>query len=102
MKWYNETTQTRNTRIQHTSKRGQTRTKWLWSSLLILSLLMLSACGQSNSEGAKIEEGKVNVITSFILYMHLQQLSAVKTQTLLICCQLVLNPMTGRQRARTL
>lgn len=65
MKWYNETTQTKGTRIQHASKSGKTRTKWLWSGLLILSLLMLSACGQSNSESAKIEEGKVNVITSF-------------------------------------
>ncbi|KAF4325184.1 hypothetical protein G195_001305 [Phytophthora kernoviae 00238/432] len=36
------------------------------SGLLVLSLLILSACGQSNnSESAKLVEGKVNVITSF-------------------------------------
>ncbi|MGC5773440.1 metal ABC transporter solute-binding protein, Zn/Mn family [Paenibacillus pabuli] len=39
--------------------------KLLLSGLLVLSLLMLSACGQNNSESAKLVEGKVNVITSF-------------------------------------
>lgn len=39
--------------------------KLLLSGLLVLSLLILSACGQSNSESAKLVEGKVNVITSF-------------------------------------
>ncbi|WP_440119971.1 metal ABC transporter solute-binding protein, Zn/Mn family [Paenibacillus sp. QZ-Y1] len=39
--------------------------KLLWSGLLILSLLVLSACGQNNSDSAKLVDGKVNVITSF-------------------------------------
>ncbi|WP_228469685.1 metal ABC transporter solute-binding protein, Zn/Mn family [Paenibacillus sp. JNUCC31] len=39
--------------------------KLLLSGLLVLSLLILSACGQNRSESAKLVEGKVNVITSF-------------------------------------
>ncbi|WP_339790558.1 zinc ABC transporter substrate-binding protein [Paenibacillus sp. FSL R7-0313] len=39
--------------------------KLLWTGLLILTLLVLSACGQDNSNSAKIVEGKVNVVTTF-------------------------------------
>ncbi|PQP82190.1 ABC transporter substrate-binding protein [Paenibacillus sp. PCH8] len=46
-----------------TSKRS--KMKLLWSGLLILSLLVLSACGQNSSNTAKIVEGKVNVVTTF-------------------------------------
>ncbi|WP_434750438.1 metal ABC transporter solute-binding protein, Zn/Mn family [Paenibacillus amylolyticus] len=45
------------------SKRGTM--KLLWSGLLILSLLVLSACGQNSENTAKIVEGKVNVVTTF-------------------------------------
>ncbi|WP_413407982.1 metal ABC transporter solute-binding protein, Zn/Mn family [Paenibacillus amylolyticus] len=46
-----------------TSKRGSM--KLLWTGLLILTLLVLSACGQDSSNSAKIVEGKVNVVTTF-------------------------------------
>ncbi|WP_339170521.1 zinc ABC transporter substrate-binding protein [Paenibacillus sp. FSL R5-0341] len=39
--------------------------KLLWTGLLILSLLVLSACGQDSSNSAKMVEGKVNVVTTF-------------------------------------
>ncbi|MCF7753260.1 zinc ABC transporter substrate-binding protein [Paenibacillus xylanexedens] len=39
--------------------------KLLWTGLLILTLLVLSACGQDSSNSAKIVEGKVNVVTTF-------------------------------------
>ncbi|MEK3703498.1 zinc ABC transporter substrate-binding protein [Paenibacillus sp. FSL R7-0198] len=39
--------------------------KVLWTGLLILTLLVLSACGQDSSNSAKIVEGKVNVVTTF-------------------------------------
>nr|WP_310341402.1 zinc ABC transporter substrate-binding protein [Paenibacillus sp. 2003] len=39
--------------------------KLLWTGFLILSLLVLSACGQDSSNSAKIVEGKVNVVTTF-------------------------------------
>ncbi|KLU56482.1 ABC transporter substrate-binding protein [Paenibacillus sp. VT-400] len=39
--------------------------KLLWTGLLILTLLILSACGQDSSNSAKIVEGKVNVVTTF-------------------------------------
>ncbi|CAI6063272.1 High-affinity zinc uptake system binding-protein ZnuA [Paenibacillus sp. JJ-100] len=39
--------------------------KLLWSSLLILTLLVLSACGQNSNNTAKIVEDKVNVVTTF-------------------------------------
>ncbi|WP_340402151.1 metal ABC transporter substrate-binding protein [Paenibacillus sp. FSL H8-0079] len=45
------------------SKRGNK--KLLWTGLLILSLLVLSACGQDSSNSAKMVEGKVNVVTTF-------------------------------------
>lgn len=48
---------------EKTSKRGNM--KLLWTGLLILTLLVLSACGQDNSNSAKIVEGKVNVVTTF-------------------------------------
>ncbi|WYU80656.1 metal ABC transporter substrate-binding protein [Paenibacillus sp. FSL H8-0317] len=39
--------------------------KLMWTGLLILILLVLSACGQDSSNSAKIVEGKVNVVTTF-------------------------------------
>ncbi|WP_438286830.1 metal ABC transporter substrate-binding protein [Paenibacillus hubeiensis] len=51
--------------IQATARRKGKRSRLLWSSLLVMSLLILSACGQNSSNSAKIEEGKVNVVTTF-------------------------------------
>lgn len=56
----------RQARLDRFSKLGKRSTmKLLWSGLLILSLLVLSACGQSSENTAKIVEGKVNVVTTF-------------------------------------
>jgi len=53
-------------RLDRSSKLGKRSTmKLLWSGLLILSLLVLSACGQNSENTAKIVEGKVNVVTTF-------------------------------------
>ncbi len=50
----------------HLSKHtGMNRMKWVWSSFLIVSLVLLTACGQNTSNNAKIVEDKVNVITTF-------------------------------------
>lgn len=64
MKFYNGRNLDQVNRTLATGRRGQM--KWMLSGLVVLSLLILSACGQSNnSESAKLVEGKVNVITSF-------------------------------------
>lgn len=56
----------RQARLDRTSKLGKRSTmKLLWSGLLLLSLLVLSACGQNSENTAKIVEGKVNVVTTF-------------------------------------
>ncbi|WP_145413151.1 metal ABC transporter solute-binding protein, Zn/Mn family [Paenibacillus xylanexedens] len=56
----------RQARLDRSSKLGKRSTiKLLWSGLLILSLLVLSACGQNSENTAKIVEGKVNVVTTF-------------------------------------
>lgn len=56
----------RQARLDRSSKLGKRSImKLLWSGLLILSLLVLSACGQNNENTAKIVEGKVNVVTTF-------------------------------------
>src|SRR5688500_1868167 len=56
----------RQAQLDGTSKLDKrSRMKLLWSGLLILSLLVLSACGQSSNNSAKIVEGKVNVVTTF-------------------------------------
>ncbi|MGF6352921.1 zinc transport system substrate-binding protein [Paenibacillus sp. 4624] len=56
----------RQARLDRSSKLGKRSTrKLLWSGLLILSLFVLSACGQNNENTAKIVEGKVNVVTTF-------------------------------------
>ncbi|MBB6022894.1 zinc transport system substrate-binding protein [Paenibacillus sp. JGP012] len=53
-------------RLDRSSRLGKRSTlKLLWSGLLILSLLVLSACGQNSENTAKIVEGKVNVVTTF-------------------------------------
>lgn len=56
----------RQVRLDRSGQPGKRNTmKLLWSSLLILSLLVLSACGQNSDNAAKIVEGKVNVVTTF-------------------------------------
>lgn len=56
----------RQVRLDRSSRIGKQSTwKMLWSGLLILSLLVLSACGQNSESTAKIVEGKVNVVTTF-------------------------------------
>lgn len=63
MIFYKVQHQAQDNRIGNTSKRGNM--KLLWTGLLILTLLVLSACGQDSSNSAKIVEGKVNVVTTF-------------------------------------
>ncbi|WP_127551284.1 metal ABC transporter solute-binding protein, Zn/Mn family [Paenibacillus amylolyticus] len=63
MTFYKVQHQAQDNRIGKTSKRGNM--KLLWTGLLILTLLVLSACGQDSSNSAKIVEGKVNVVTTF-------------------------------------
>uniref|UniRef100_UPI00403F5F6B metal ABC transporter substrate-binding protein n=1 Tax=Paenibacillus sp. FSL R7-0313 TaxID=2954532 RepID=UPI00403F5F6B len=63
MTFYKVQHQVQANRTGKTSKRGNM--KLLWTGLLILTLLVLSACGQDNSNSAKIVEGKVNVVTTF-------------------------------------
>lgn len=63
MIFYKVQHQAQDNRIGKTSKRGNM--KLLWTGLLILTLLVLSACGQDSSNSAKIVEGKVNVVTTF-------------------------------------
>ncbi|WP_390925294.1 metal ABC transporter solute-binding protein, Zn/Mn family [Paenibacillus xylanexedens] len=63
MTFYKVQHQAQDNRIGNTSKRGNM--KLLWTGLLILTLLVLSACGQDSSNSAKIVEGKVNVVTTF-------------------------------------
>ncbi|WP_083677396.1 metal ABC transporter solute-binding protein, Zn/Mn family [Paenibacillus amylolyticus] len=63
MTFYKVQHQAQDNRIGKTSKRGNM--KLLWTGLLILTLLILSACGQDSSNSAKIVEGKVNVVTTF-------------------------------------
>ncbi|ETT44780.1 MULTISPECIES: metal ABC transporter solute-binding protein, Zn/Mn family [unclassified Paenibacillus] len=63
MTFYKVQHQAQDNRIGKTSKRGNM--KLLWTGLLILTLLVLSACGQDSSNNAKIVEGKVNVVTTF-------------------------------------
>uniref|UniRef100_UPI00403FBA46 metal ABC transporter solute-binding protein, Zn/Mn family n=1 Tax=Paenibacillus sp. FSL R5-0623 TaxID=2921651 RepID=UPI00403FBA46 len=63
MTFYKEQHQVQDNRTGKTSKRGNM--KLLWTGLLILTLLVLSACGQDSSNSAKIVEGKVNVVTTF-------------------------------------
>ncbi|WP_082219134.1 metal ABC transporter solute-binding protein, Zn/Mn family [Paenibacillus sp. VT-400] len=63
MTFYKVQHQAQDNRIGNTSKRGNM--KLLWTGLLILTLLILSACGQDSSNSAKIVEGKVNVVTTF-------------------------------------
>lgn len=63
MTFYKMQHQVRDNRTGKTSQRGNM--KLLWTGLLILTLLVLSACGQDNSNNAKIVEGKVNVVTTF-------------------------------------
>ena len=63
MTFYKVQHQVPDNRTGKTSKRGNM--KLLWTGFLILSLLVLSACGQDNSKSATIVEGKVNVVTTF-------------------------------------
>uniref|UniRef100_UPI00403F1595 metal ABC transporter substrate-binding protein n=1 Tax=Paenibacillus sp. Y5S-9 TaxID=3122489 RepID=UPI00403F1595 len=63
MTFYKVQHQAQDNRTGKTSKRGNM--KVLWTGLLILTLLVLSACGQDSSNSAKIVEGKVNVVTTF-------------------------------------
>jgi len=63
MTFYKVQHQVQDNRKEKTSKRGNM--KLLWMGLLILTLLVLSACGQDSSNSAKIVEGKVNVVTTF-------------------------------------
>uniref|UniRef100_UPI00403F0A91 metal ABC transporter solute-binding protein, Zn/Mn family n=1 Tax=Paenibacillus sp. FSL R5-0490 TaxID=1920424 RepID=UPI00403F0A91 len=63
MTFYKVQHQAQDNRTGKTSKRGNM--KLLWTGLLILTLLVLSACGQDSSNSAKIVEGKVNVVTTF-------------------------------------
>ncbi|WP_458460352.1 metal ABC transporter solute-binding protein, Zn/Mn family [Paenibacillus sp.] len=63
MTFYKVQSQVQANRSGKTSKKGNM--KLLWSGLLILSLLVLSACGQDRSNSAKMVEGKVNVVTTF-------------------------------------
>ncbi|WP_431523523.1 metal ABC transporter solute-binding protein, Zn/Mn family [Paenibacillus amylolyticus] len=63
MTFYKVQHQVLDKQTEKTSKRGNM--KLLWTGLLILTLLVLSACGQDNSNSAKIVEGKVNVVTTF-------------------------------------
>ncbi|KAA8755656.1 metal ABC transporter solute-binding protein, Zn/Mn family [Paenibacillus sp. UASWS1643] len=63
MTFYKVQHQVLDNQTEKTSKRGNM--KLLWTGLLILTLLVLSACGQDNSNSAKIVEGKVNVVTTF-------------------------------------
>ncbi|WP_083684430.1 metal ABC transporter solute-binding protein, Zn/Mn family [Paenibacillus amylolyticus] len=63
MTFYKVQHQVQDNRTGKTSKRGNM--KLLWTGLLILTLLVLSACGQDSSNSAKIVEGKVNVVTTF-------------------------------------
>lgn len=63
MTFYKEQHQVQANLTGKTSKRGNM--KLLWTGLLILSLLVLSACGQDSSNSAKMVEGKVNVVTTF-------------------------------------
>lgn len=63
MTFYKVQHQVQDNRTGKTSKRGNI--KLLWTGLLILTLLVLSACGQDSSNSAKIVEGKVNVVTTF-------------------------------------
>ncbi|WP_413775745.1 metal ABC transporter substrate-binding protein [Paenibacillus sp. LS1] len=63
MIFYKEQHQVQANQTGKTSKRGNM--KLLWTGLLILSLLVLSACGQDSSNSAKMVEGKVNVVTTF-------------------------------------
>ncbi|WP_405117928.1 metal ABC transporter substrate-binding protein [Paenibacillus sp. FSL H8-0317] len=63
MTFYKEQHQVQDNRTGKTSKRGNM--KLMWTGLLILILLVLSACGQDSSNSAKIVEGKVNVVTTF-------------------------------------
>ncbi|WP_397330525.1 metal ABC transporter solute-binding protein, Zn/Mn family [Paenibacillus polymyxa] len=63
MTFYKVQHQAQDNRTGKTSKRGSM--KLLWTGLLILTLLVLSACGQDSSNSAKIVEGKVNVVTTF-------------------------------------
>ncbi|QOS80021.1 zinc ABC transporter substrate-binding protein [Paenibacillus sp. JNUCC31] len=63
MKFYNGRNRDKVNRTLATGRRSHL--KLLLSGLLVLSLLILSACGQNRSESAKLVEGKVNVITSF-------------------------------------
>lgn len=63
MTFYKVQHQVQSNRTGKTSKRGNM--KVLWTGLLILTLLVLSACGQDSSNSAKIVEGKVNVVTTF-------------------------------------
>lgn len=56
----------RQARPDRSSKpRKRSTMKLLWSGLFILSLLVLSACGQNSENPAKLVEGKVNVVTTF-------------------------------------
>ncbi|MDR6720513.1 metal ABC transporter substrate-binding protein [Paenibacillus sp. 2003] len=63
MTFYKVHHQVLDNQTEKTSKRGNM--KLLWTGFLILSLLVLSACGQDSSNSAKIVEGKVNVVTTF-------------------------------------
>ncbi|MGE6664643.1 metal ABC transporter solute-binding protein, Zn/Mn family [Paenibacillus xylanexedens] len=63
MTFYKVQHQVQDNRTGKTSKRGNM--KLLWTGLLILTLLVLSACGQDSSNSAKIVEGKANVVTTF-------------------------------------
>ncbi|WP_091018154.1 metal ABC transporter substrate-binding protein [Paenibacillus amylolyticus] len=63
MTFYKVQHQVQDNRTGKTSKRGNM--KLLWTGFLILTLLVLSACGQDSSNSAKIVEGKVNVVTTF-------------------------------------
>lgn len=63
MTFYKVQHQVQDNRTGKTSKRGNI--KLLWTGMLILTLLVLSACGQDSSNSAKIVEGKVNVVTTF-------------------------------------
>ncbi|MGV2967999.1 metal ABC transporter substrate-binding protein [Paenibacillus xylanexedens] len=63
MTFYKDQHQVQDNRTGKTSKRGNM--KLMWTGLLILTLLVLSACGQDSSNSAKIVEGKVNVVTTF-------------------------------------